>query len=285
VAVVNDGALYFERRGRGPALMMLHGFTGSGRSLDAVAQSLARDFATIAPDLPGHGRSIGAAGADSYTFDRSVARVVATLENAGHARAHWLGYSMGARLALGCAVHFPQRVRSLVLVGGRAGIANSDERLARRRSDEALADQLETQGIEPFVDSWLSQPIFATQRRLGAEFMAGQRRERLANDARELAASLRGHGPGAQPPLFDQLERVEVPVLLVVGTLDRPFVDHARELARRLPDAEICEVAGAGHAVHLEQPLAFIEAVRDFLRRAASRAQSTHSIQVQETAS
>ena len=282
---MNDGALYFERRGRGPALMMLHGFTGSGRSLDAVAQSLARDFATIAPDLPGHGRSIGAAGADSYTFDRSVARVVATLENAGHARAHWLGYSMGARLALGCAVHFPQRVRSLVLVGGRAGIANSDERLARRRSDEALADQLETQGIEPFVDSWLSQPIFATQRRLGAEFMAGQRRERLANDARELAASLRGHGPGAQPPLFDQLERVEVPVLLVAGTLDRPFVDHARELARRLPDAEICEVAGAGHAVHLEQPLAFIEAVRDFLRRAASRAQSTHSIQVQETAS
>jgi 2-succinyl-6-hydroxy-2,4-cyclohexadiene-1-carboxylate synthase len=282
---VNDGALYFERRGRGPALMMLHGFTGSGRSLDAVAQSLARDFATIAPDLPGHGRSIGAAGADSYTFDRSVARVVATLENAGHARAHWLGYSMGARLALGCAVHFPQRVRSLVLVGGRAGIANSDERLARRRSDEALADRLETEGIEPFVDAWLSQPIFATQRRLGAEFMAGQRRERLANDARELAASLRGHGPGAQPPLFDQLERVEVPVLLVVGTLDRPFVDHARELARRLPDAEICEVAGAGHAVHLEQPLAFIEAVRDFLRRAASRAQSTHSIQVQETAS
>jgi len=265
--------------------MMLHGFTGSGRSLDAVARPLARDFATIAPDLPGHGRSIGAAGADSYTFDRSVARVVATLENAGHARAHWLGYSMGARLALGCAVHFPQRVRSLVLVGGRAGIANSDERLARRRSDEALADQLETEGIEPFVDAWLSQPIFATQRRLGAEFMAGQRRERLANDARELAASLRGHGPGAQPPLFDQLERVEVPVLLVAGTLDRPFVDHARELARRLPDAEICEVAGAGHAVHLEQPLAFIEAVRDFLRRAASRAQSTHSIQVQETAS
>jgi len=285
VAFVSDGALYYERRGRGPALMMLHGFTGSGRSLDAVARPLARDFATIAPDLPGHGRSIGAADVGGYTFDRSVARLVATLGNAGHARAHWLGYSMGARLALACAVHFPQRVRSLVLVGGRAGIANPDERLARKRSDETLADQLETQGVEPFVDAWLSQPIFATQRRLGAEFMAGQRSERLANDARELAASLRGHGPGAQPPLFDQLERVAVPVLLVVGSLDQPFVDHARELARRLPDAEICEVAGAGHAVHLEQPLAFIESVREFLRRAASRAQSTHSIQVQETAS
>jgi 2-succinyl-6-hydroxy-2,4-cyclohexadiene-1-carboxylate synthase len=285
VAVVNDGALYFERRGRGPALMMLHGFTGSGRSLDAVARPLARDYATIVPDLPGHGRSIGAAGADGYTFDGSVARLASTLENAGHARAHWLGYSMGARLALGCAVRFPLRVRSLVLVGGRAGIADPDERLARKRSDDALADQIETQGIEPFVDAWLSQPIFATQRRLGAEFMAGQRSERLANDAHELAASLRGHGPGSQPPLFDQLERVEVPVLLVVGSLDQPFVAHARELVRRLPDAEICEVSGAGHAVHLEQPLAFIESIRDFLRRAASRAQSTHSIPVQETAS
>ncbi len=221
----------------------------------------------------------------AYAFDRSVARLAATLENAGHARAHWLGYSMGARLALGCAVRFPERVRSLVLVGGRAGIADPEERLARQRSDEALAERLETLGIEAFVDAWLSQPIFASQRRLGAEFMAGQRRERLANDARELAASLRGHGPGAQPPLFDQLERVEVPVLLVVGALDLPFVDHARELARRLPDAEICEVAGAGHAVHLEQPAAFIAAVRDFLRRATSRAQATHPITVQETAS
>jgi 2-succinyl-6-hydroxy-2,4-cyclohexadiene-1-carboxylate synthase len=285
VAFVNDGALYFERRGRGPALMMLHGFTGSGRSLDTVARPMARDFATIVPDLPGHGRSIGTPGADAYAFDRSVARLVATLGNAGHARAHWLGYSMGARLALGCAVRFPQRVRSLVLVGGRAGIADTDERRARQRSDEALAERLETLGIDAFVDAWLSQPIFATQRRLGAEFMEGQRRERLANDARELAASLRGHGPGAQPPLFDQLERVKVPVLLVVGSLDLQFVDHARELALRLPDAEICEVAGAGHAVHLEQPAAFIAAVRDFLRRASSRAQSTHTITFQETAS
>lgn len=282
---MNDGALYFERRGRGQALMMLHGFTGSGRSLDVVARPLARDFATIVPDLPGHGRSIDTPAADGYAFDRSVARLVATLDNAGRARAHWLGYSMGARLALACAARFPQRVRSLVLVGGRAGIANADERLARQRCDAALAERLEMQGIDAFVDTWLSQPIFATQRRLGVEFMAGQRRERLANDPRELAASLRAHGPGAQPPLFDELERVDVPVLLVVGALDLPFVGHARELARRLPDAEICEVAGAGHAVHLEQPAAFIAAVRDFLRRASSRAQATHSIPVQETAS
>jgi 2-succinyl-6-hydroxy-2,4-cyclohexadiene-1-carboxylate synthase len=286
MARVNDSALYFERRGSGPALMLLHGFTGSGRSLDGIAQPLAREFSIIAPDLPGHGRSVGGAEVGAYGFEASVARVLATLELAGHAQADWLGYSLGARLALACAVRQPGRVRSLVLVGGRAGIADPGEREVRRRADAALADRLETNGIEAFVDEWLAQPLFATQQRLGVEFMAEQRRVRLGNDAHELAASLRALGPGAQPPLFDELARVAVPVLLVVGALDRPFAEHARELARRLPTAEVCVIEDAGHAVHLEQPAAFLHAVREFWRRcAAARLQSPDSTPVEETAS
>jgi 2-succinyl-6-hydroxy-2,4-cyclohexadiene-1-carboxylate synthase len=282
---VNGEALYFERRGRGEALMLLHGFTGSGRSLDPVARSMAHEFTTLAPDLPGHGRSIGGVVPRDYGFERCLERLVTTLACAGHSRAHWLGYSMGARLALGCAIRHPERVASLVLIGARAGIADDGERAARRDTDEALARRIETEGVEAFVDAWVSQPIFATQRRFGSAFLEAGRRERLANVASELAAGLRGLGPGSQPPLFDALERVEVPVLLVAGALDRPFVEQARELARRLPAAEVCEIEDAGHAVHLEQPVAFIAAALDFLRRAARRAPSTIAIPVQETAS
>ncbi len=282
---MNGDAFYFERRGRGEALMLLHGFTGSGRSLDPIARSLAHEFATLAPDLPGHGRSVSGTDPRDYGFDRCLERLVTTLECAGHSRAHWLGYSMGARLALGCAIRHPERVASLVLVGGRAGIADGKEREARRDADEALARRIETAGVEAFVDEWLEQPIFATQRRFGNEFLEAERRARLANVAAGLAASLRGLGPGSQPPLFDLLGTVEVPVLLVVGALDRPFVEHARELARRMPAAELCEIEDAGHAVHLEQPLAFLAAARDFLRRAARRAPSRLAIPVQETAS
>ena len=282
---MNGEALYFERRGRGEALMLLHGFTGSGRSLDPVARSLAHDFETLAPDLPGHGRSIGGTVPDGYGFERCIDRLVATLERAGHSRAHWLGYSMGARLALGCAIRHPGRAASLVLVGGRAGIANDEERKTRREADEALARRIETAGVEAFVDEWLSQPIFATQRRLGSAFLEAERRARLANVATGLAASLRGLGPGSQPPLFELVGQIEVPVLLVVGALDRPFVEHARELARRIPAAELCEIEDAGHAVHLEQPVAFLAAISDFLRRAARRAPSRIAIPVQETAS
>ena len=52
--------LPLQRRGRGPALVLLHGFTGTGDSLSELARGLEPEFETLAPDLPGHGRSAGA---------------------------------------------------------------------------------------------------------------------------------------------------------------------------------------------------------------------------------
>ena len=282
---VNGRALHFERRGHGPALVLLHGFTGHGQSMAEVAQSLEADYETFALDLPGHGHSVDVLATGGYGFDACVDDLAATLESAGRHRAHWLGYSMGARLALGCAVRHPGRVASLVLVGGRAGIADPVEREARRREDEALAARIESVGVETFVDEWLAQPMFASLRQRGARFLAEQRRQRLTSSARGLAGSLRRLGPGAQPPLFDALPRVDVPVLLVTGELDRKFAVLAHELAGRLPRAELCELPGAGHAAHLEQPEAFVHAVQDFLRRATAPAPSVHLRSVQETAS
>jgi 2-succinyl-6-hydroxy-2,4-cyclohexadiene-1-carboxylate synthase len=277
--------LHFARRGRGPAVVLLHGFTGSGQGMAEIAQLLEPDYETLALDLPGHGESADFALADADGFHECVDDLVATLVSAGHHRAHWLGYSMGARLALGCAVRHPGSVASLVLLGGRAGIADPIERAARWRVDAALAARIESMGVETFIDEWLSQPMFATLQRRGARFLAEQRRQRIGNSARGLADSLRRLGPGAQPPLFDALPRVPVPVLLVAGALDRKFVALAHDLADRLPQAEIREIADAGHAAHLEQPEAFAHAVQDFLRRATALAPSVYLRSVQETAS
>jgi 2-succinyl-6-hydroxy-2,4-cyclohexadiene-1-carboxylate synthase len=282
---VTGRVLAHERSGHGPALMLLHGFTGSGRSMAGIARAFERDFDTIAPDLPGHGRSLHEPQAAAYDFDTCVDDLVATLDSAGHRRAHWLGYSMGARLALACAVRHPDRVASLVLLAGRAGIADAQERDARRRADEMLAARIEERGVEAFVDQWLAQPLFATLRRFGPEFVAREREARLANDARGLAASLRGLGPGAQPPLFDALPRVNVPVLLVAGALDERFVAAAHDLAGRLPQAEVRVIPDAGHAAHVERPDAFERVVHEFLRRVECPASSFPSHSVQEIAS
>jgi len=279
---VSGQVLPMERGGRGPALMLLHGYTGSGSSMAGIARAFQGEYETLAPDLPGHGRSVFAA---ECGFDDCLGDLAATLESTGHRRAHWLGYSLGARLALGCAVRHPGSVASLVLLAGRAGIADPDERATRRRADDALATRIEAQGIGVFVDEWLAQPLFASLRRLGPEFLARERSARLANDAHGLAASLRRLGPGAQPSLFDALPDVKVPVLLVAGALDTRFVELAHELARRLPRAEVRAIPDAGHAAHVERPDAFNDAVRDFLRRVANPASAIPSRSVQEIAS
>jgi len=279
---MNGQPLHVHRRGRGPALMLLHGFTGSGQGMARLAESFEDRFDVLAPDLPGHGRSPVPA---NYSFDAAVSDLLATLAASGHRRACWLGYSMGARLALACAARDPRSAASLVLVGARAGIADPAERRARRQQDEALAARIETAGIEAFVDAWMAQPLFATQRRLGESFHAAARRERLENRPQGLAASLRALGPGAQPPLFDALAGIEAPALLVTGALDEKFVAIAHDLARRLPRAEVCEIADAGHAVHLERPAAFLAAASEFLHRSPAPAKSASPNQVQETAS
>jgi len=282
---VKRAPLHLARRGQGPALVLLHGYTGRGSDLASLAAAFAAEFEVLTPDLPGHGASGARVLEDGYDFEACIDDLVATLESAGHRRAHWLGYSMGARLALGCAVRHPERVASLVLVGGRAGIEDAGEREARRRADEALAACLETDGIESFVDQWLAQPLFDSQRRLGETFLAAQRRARLDNDARALAAALRALGPGAQPPLHEALAGVRMPVLLVAGALDVKFVQLAHALESRLPQAEVCEVADSGHAVHLEQPVALQRAVQEFLRRVSDPARPVPSTLVQEIAS
>lgn len=277
-------ALHFERRGGGATAVLLHGFTGSGVDLSGVAQALREDYETIVPDLPGHGRSVGAAASGgAYGFDDTLERLAEVLDATGRARAHWIGYSMGARLALAFAVRFPARVASLVLLAGRAGIADSVERASRRRSDEALAARIESIGVEAFAEEWLSQPMFDTFRRLGPQASMDALRARAGNDACELAAALRGLGPAAQPPVFDDLPRLRMPVLLVAGALDRRFVGIAEDLARRLPGSQIHVIEDAGHAAHLERPAAFHSAVLDFLRRVDDRAPHVHSHPVEET--
>jgi 2-succinyl-6-hydroxy-2,4-cyclohexadiene-1-carboxylate synthase len=262
--------------------MLLHGYTGKASDMCTLACAFEHEFETIAPDLPGHGRSLAAA---AHEFQACLDDLVATLEANGHDRAHWLGYSMGARLALALALRHPDRVASLVLLAGRAGIEDPAERAARHAVDEALAARIEAIGVETFVDEWLAQPLFATLARRGPALMAEQRRARLHNDAQALATSLRMLGPGAQPPLFAELPRLEAPVLLVAGELDSRFVDIARDLAGRLPRAEVAIVPDAGHAAHVEQPERFQRIVAGFLRRAASPAHSSSQPPVQETAS
>lgn len=267
-----DGLGYHvERFGVGPTLVLLHGFTGSTVTWVEHVAAFARDFATIAIDLPGHGGTGAPDDPGRYHMDHLVADLVTILDRLGVARAAWLGYSLGGRVALQVAAVVPTYVAALILEGASAGIADPAERAARVRSDEALADRIERDGVAAFVDHWERLPLFASQARLSAERRATQRRQRLANDPQGLANSLRGMGQGAQLPLHDQLSAISAPALLVAGEEDGKFRQLASEMVMALPAAKIAVIPGAGHAAHLEQPDLFNKVVLRFLTQLDGR--------------
>ena len=248
--------------GEGPPLVLLHGFTGSGAIWAEHAHRL-RGFRTIAPDLPGHGRSPDPGSDDDL---ESIAdRVVEILDREGIAGASWLGYSMGGRLALAAAMRHPRRFDRLVLEGASAGIADPGEREARRVADDALADSILSDGVEAFVDRWERIPLFATQRRLPARTLARQREHRLAATARGLASGLRAASVGRQPSYWERLADLRMPTTIIVGAEDTKYVDQGRRLREGIEGAVLHVVEGAGHAVHLEKPNVFWELVLDAL--------------------
>jgi 2-succinyl-6-hydroxy-2,4-cyclohexadiene-1-carboxylate synthase len=247
--------LYAEVAGRGPRLVLVHGFTQTGRSWGPIAADLERDHEVMRVDAPGHGHAASLA-VDMVEGARLLGETGGT--------ATYIGYSMGARLCLHLALAEPQRVRALVLLSGTAGIEDPTARAARCRDDEALALELERVGVAEFVQRWLARPMFA-----GLDEGAAGRGARLENTVPGLAASLRWAGTGAQEPLWSRLGELALPVLAVAGERDERFVATAHAMVAAIgPSAEVAVVPGAGHAAHSEAPEAVLTIVRGFLVRA-----------------
>lgn len=251
-------ALYGERQGTGPRVVLVHGFTQTGRSWAPIGADLARDHEVVLVDAPGHGGS---------TAVRADLTAGAALLGAAGGRATYVGYSMGGRLALHLALDHPDRVDALVLLGATAGIEDEQERAARRRSDEIWASELERDGLEAFLQRWLAQPLFAT---LPAD--AADLDDRRRNTVEGLASSLRLAGTGSQAPRWAELSCLTMPILVLAGERDERFVALGRRMAQEIgANAELATVPGAGHAAHREQPDAFLAALRAFLLSGSRR--------------
>jgi 2-succinyl-6-hydroxy-2,4-cyclohexadiene-1-carboxylate synthase len=238
--------------GAGERVVLVHGFTQTLASMEPLAARLRGSHEVVSVDLPGHGGS----PAPASSFEDAAAMLGET-----GGRAAYVGYSLGGRLCLRLALDRPDLVTALVLIGASPGLGDPAERTARRASDAELADEVERVGVERFLDRWLAQPLFAT---LPAE-RAG-RAERLANTAANLARSLRLHGSGAQEPVWDRLETLRPPALLIAGAADAKFSLVARRMAAAIgSSAEVALIPAAGHAAHLERPDEVAALILDFL--------------------
>jgi 2-succinyl-6-hydroxy-2,4-cyclohexadiene-1-carboxylate synthase len=261
---VNGIHLNVEVEGTGPALMLLHGFTGDISTWEPLLPAF-RGFQTIRVDLIGHGASDAPEDPERYTMAHGVQDLVALLDHLDVGQAALLGYSLGGRVALHFALEAQERLWALILESASPGIEDAAERAARVASDSALADDLLRNGIEAFVDRWQAQALFASQLNLPAATQEKQRRSRLGQKPLGLANSLRGMGAGRQEYLMPRLEELKIPTLLMAGELDTKYSGLAYDMAALIPDTAVVVTPKAGHAVHLEQPKRFQRLAGTFL--------------------
>ena len=263
---MRDGLrLHVRIQGKGEPLLLIHGSTGSVEAWGKeIFQGLAQANQVVAVDLLGHGASDLSPDPERYQVEEVLRDLCQVLDAVAIENARWLGYSMGGRIALAGAVKRPTRVSSLILESASPGLEGEKERRARRRADEALAEGILRGGMEAFVDHWMGLPLFATQGKLPPLIRDASRELRLKNDPQSLAACLRGIGTGAQPSFWEDLPQIKVPTLLLAGEEDQKFFTIAQRMADGIPMAQLRLIPKAGHSIHLENPFAFLAAVRTF---------------------
>ena len=259
---VADGVRYYVHiEGEGPPVVFLHGFTGSHLTWQPVYTQLKQNYTTIAIDLLGHGLSDKPLSHTRYTIEHTNHDLNYIFKQLKLESVRLVGYSMGGRVALAFALHYPAHINMLILESASPGLHSEMERRARANTDDTLALSIEQKGLEWFADYWGNIPLFKTQKRLSVDTQAKLNQARLNNSSLGLANSLRGIGTGQQPSYWECLEELNKPVTLIVGEEDEKYVQLAKQMDAKLPNSTVFIVQHAGHNVHLEQPDQFIQEV------------------------
>lgn len=238
------------------ALVLLHGFTGSPASFDALLAELrpcSRGLSVLRPTLLGHDACTS--NLPVRRFEEEVDRLAALVRSAGFAGAYLCGYSLGARMALGLLARHPFLFRGASLISVNPGLSNDAERAQRIGVDERWCQLLLRHGLLAFSAAWEAQPLFATQLRVDPARREAQRRLREGHVVSGLLRSLRATGLGQMPDYRGVLGIQPLRVGLVVGALDTKFERLARELRRISPRVPLDVIPDAGHNLPLEAPV------------------------------
>lgn len=264
-------AMYVETLGQGRDIVLVHGWGLHGGVWRELAGRLAASFRVLLPDLPGHGRSPAANG------DFTLADVVAELQGHMTAPAVWVGWSLGALVALTAARHFPQRVSRLVLIGATPKFVQAPDWPC------AMPPQTLAQFARDLEGDYRATLVRFLSLQMGSGDVQGCTSAASAGSARaavrHLRAMLMEHGEPepaalrsglqwlANTDLRADLPAITAPALVLHGQHDRLVPPAAAEfLARQLPAARLALIPSAGHAPFLSHPDATWSALTEFLR-------------------
>ncbi|GFP95293.1 protein phyllo chloroplastic [Phtheirospermum japonicum] len=263
----------------GIAVVFLHGFLGTGEDWIPVMKAISSSTKCIAIDLPGHGGSKlqykGGNGSDlpDLSIDVVVDILCKVLDNITPQKVTLIGYSMGARISLYTALKRSDKVESAVIISGSPGLVDNDARAIRKAKDDFRASTLVSNGLEFFTEAWYAEEMWASLRS-HPHFKQIVTSRLQHGDLQTLGRVLSDLSIGRQLSLWEDLKHCEVPLQIIVGEKDDKFKKIARDMYTKIGiengnknSLPVAEIQNAGHAVHLENPLALITALRQFIKR------------------
>jgi pimeloyl-ACP methyl ester carboxylesterase len=244
--------VHYEITGAGPAVLLTHGFRSSSHMYAATVEDLSADHTTIAWDIRGHGKSGSLTDPADYSVAASLEDMVALIDAAGAERATLVGHSLGGYLSLELAYAHPDRVEALVLVDSGPGFRNDEARAKWNAMADRYAADLEERGLDGLPSE--------------AEVDAA-----VHTSAHGLALAARGILRQGDGHVLEALPSITVPTLVVVGSLDEPFLGASQYMVGKIAGAQLVTIAGAGHAPPVTHPTEFNAALREFLARTVPR--------------
>jgi len=262
-ADIADIEIGYTISGAGSPVVLVHGLAEDRRSWSSVQAQL-EGVRSYAVDLRGHGES--SVGDAAGTLAQLGADLIGFLEKISGPAA-CVGYSLGGTVVLWAAAHRPDLFRHAVVAGtssvvGKAAVGFFESRIETLQRDFAAF-------AEALKSDTASQLVTAT----GQVDEVARRRIQAVNDGRGYINAARAMIRMASEPLTPLLAQVRCPVDAIYGDQDVFCPEKAVDiLAQGLPHLARHKLSGAGHLMSIDQPLAYAEAIRAALGRAAAMA-------------
>ena len=244
----NGVNIHYEVHGQqGPVLLLTHGYSATSEMWKGQIDAFSKRHRLVLWDMRGHGQSDYPEDPAAYSEALTVGDIAALLDEVGAKTAIVGGLSLGGYMSLAFYRAHPERVAALLIIDTGPGFKKDDAREAWNKRAFDTAEWLEREGLKVLKSG--SRERSTVQHR----------------DARGLALAARGMLTQRDARVIELLPEIKVPSLIVVGADDTPFLAASDYMAAKIPGAQKIVIPRAGHAVNIDQPQAFIEAVAPFL--------------------
>lgn len=249
-----DVKLFYQDEGQGEPLVFLHGFTFDHRMWQPQFDFFTSNYRILIPDSRGHGKSD--APETGYSRDQRVEDTRLLLDELKIDKVHLVGLSMGGSTAIGFALKYPERLKSLVLVSTGAAGHSPGKKI------EILDAIAQTRGIEAAKEKWLEWILVWFKKR---DPKIGQLIETMVNDFSGAiwVDPMRGKYPRTID--IENAHNIKARTLLVAGKLDHLFVELSEKLHQKIENSQLIALEEAGHMLNLEYPDKFNAELQNFI--------------------